>query len=289
MAGETAHEAIPGHPAGVRGRIETATLRPSERRVALRLLADYPTAGLSTAGDLAKAAGVSSQTVIRFVRALDFGSFAELQEALREELRTVAGPLAKLQSRPVGETAELAGFARVVGNRAVQSFERIPAAGIEAAVDLLADLRGQVFAAGGRFSTVLAQHLITNLQALRPGARLLVDPLGASLSEVVDLGPRDVLVIFDVQRYQSVLARLSATAADRGAAVVVVTDDPGSPACAQAAVRLIVDVDAPSPLDTLAGGLLLVEYLVARVLDRLGAEVQQRLQAWESARAADFG
>lgn len=273
---------------GVRGRIAAARLRPSERRVALRLLADYPTAGLSTAGDLARTAGVSTQTVIRFVRALDFASFARLQDALREELRTGAGPLSKLESRPVGETADLAGFARVVGERAVRAFELIPATNIEATVDLLSDPRGQVLTAGGRFSTVLAQHLATNLQALRSGARLLADPLGSSLSEVVDLGANDTVVVFDVQRYQAIAGQLAAAAADRGAAVVVVTDEPGSPAVRHAAVRLTIDVAAPSALDTLAGGLLLVEYLVARVLDRLGDEAQQRLQLWESARSADF-
>lgn len=274
---------------GVRTRISTAQLRPSERRVALRLLADYPTAGLSTAAELARAAGVSSQTVIRFVRALDFASFAQLQDALRHELRSGAGPLSKLESRPVGETAELAGFARVVGNRTVQGFERIPATSIEAVVDLLSDRRGQVVAAGGRFSIMLAQHLITNLQALRSGARLLGDPPGTSLPEVLDLDPRDTVIIFDVQRYQSVMVRLAGAAADRGASVVVITDEPGSPAAEQAAVRLTIDVDAPSPLDSLAGGVLLVEYLVTRVLERLGEDAQQRLREWESARAGDFG
>jgi DNA-binding MurR/RpiR family transcriptional regulator len=281
--------AEPTSAPGVRGRITSATLRPSERRVALCLLADYPTAALSTAGELARTARVSTQTVIRFVRALDFASFADLQDALRDELRAGVGPLAKLESRPVGETADLAGFARVIGDRTIRGFERIPVTNIEAAVDLLSDSRGRLVTAGGRFSTVLARHLATNLQALRPGVRLLDDPLGASLPEVVELGARDGVVIFDVQRYQPAMARLATAASVRQATVLVITDEPGSPAADHAAVRLTVDVAAPSALDTLAGGLLLAEYLVARVLDRLGDRAQQRLQEWESARAADFG
>ncbi|QGN32174.1 MurR/RpiR family transcriptional regulator [Microlunatus sp. Gsoil 973] len=273
---------------GVRGRITSASLRPSERRVALCLLADYPAAALSTAGELARTARVSTQTVIRFVRALGFASFADLQDALREELRAGLGPLSKLRSRSIGETADLAGFARVIGDRAIHGFERIPATGIEAAVDLLTDQRGQLLTVGGRFSTVLARHLATNLQALRAGVRLLDDPPGASLPDVVDLGARDVVVVFDVQRYQPAMSRLAATAAGKQASVLVITDEPGSPAADHAAVRLAVDVAAPSALDTLAGGLLLVEYLVARVLDRLGESAQQRLQVWESARSADF-
>lgn len=280
-------------PVPVRDRIAAATLRPSERRVSLRVLADYPSAGLSTVGALAAAAGVSAQTVIRFVRALGYESFAAFREQLRDELRAGLqgageGPLSKLSSKPEGDAADLTGFARVVGDRAVRGFERIPAASIEVTLDLLTDLRGGVVTAGGRFTTMLARHLAFNLQAVRPGVRLLDDPTGASLATMIDLGPRDVVVLFDVERYQPAILRLAETAAARGASLVVVTDDPGTPAAQGAAVRLIIDVDAPSPLDTLAGGVLLVEYLVARTVDRLGAAAQSRLADWEAARSSDF-
>jgi DNA-binding MurR/RpiR family transcriptional regulator len=284
----------PTDAGSVRDRITAAELRPSERRVALRLLADYPTAGLSTAGSLATAAGVSAQTVIRFVRALGYVNFAELRDELRDEVRAglvasaVAGPLGKLGSKPEGEAADLPGFARVVGQRAVRGFERIPPASVQATLDLITDLRGELVTAGGRFTGMLARHLAFNLQAVRPGVRLLEDPLGASLATLIDLGPRDVVILFDVQRYQPAIRRLAETAADRGATVVVITDEPGTPAAERAAITLIVDVDAPSPLDTLAGGVLLVEYLVAKTLDRLGATAQDRLAHWESARSSDF-
>lgn len=279
----------------VRDRISTASLRPSERRVALQLLADYPTAGLSTAGDLATSSGVSAQTVIRFVRALGFDSFTALRDSLREEVRSVGlgpepveGPLAKLSSKPEGATADLPGFARAVGERALASFERIPTASIDAALELITDLRGDVLTAGGRFTAVLARHLAFNLQAVRRGVRLLDDPAGSSLASMIDLGARDVAVLFDVQRYQPAIHRLAETAAARGASVIIVTDEPGSPASDHATVQLIIDVDAPSPLDTLAGGVVLVEYLVAKAVDRLGSSAQARLADWEAARSSDF-
>ncbi|SDS66457.1 MurR/RpiR family transcriptional regulator [Microlunatus soli] len=279
----------------VRDRIAAATLRPSERRVSLRLLTDYPSAGLSTTGALATAAAVSTQTVIRFVRALGFDSFADFRDALREEVRTasqgpepVEGPLSKLGSKPEGETADLTGFARVVGERTARGFDRIPAASIDATIDLLTDLRGDLVTAGGRFTEVLARHLAFNLQAIRPGVRLLDDPMGASLATMIDLGPRDVVVLFDVERYQPAIRRLAEAAAERGASVVVVTDEPGTAAADFAVVTLIIDVEAPSPLDTLAGGVLLVEYLVARAIDRLDSVARDRLSVWETARSSDF-
>ena len=53
-----------------------------ERKVARALLAQYPTAGLTTVADLAASAGVSSPTVVRFVTRLGFTGFATFQRSL---------------------------------------------------------------------------------------------------------------------------------------------------------------------------------------------------------------
>ena len=51
-------------------------LTPSERRVALALLAGSPTIGLESSSRLARRAGVSGPTVSRFVQRLGFENYA---------------------------------------------------------------------------------------------------------------------------------------------------------------------------------------------------------------------
>jgi DNA-binding MurR/RpiR family transcriptional regulator len=55
------------------------SLSRAERQVGRVLLADYPSAGLSTAAGLAQQARVSPPTVLRFAQSLGFSGFTELQ------------------------------------------------------------------------------------------------------------------------------------------------------------------------------------------------------------------
>src|SRR3546814_16216429 len=63
-----------------------ATLTPSEQKIARVLLADYPVSGLGTQSSLARRAGVSDPTVVRFVAKLGFDGFTEFQASLLDEV-----------------------------------------------------------------------------------------------------------------------------------------------------------------------------------------------------------
>lgn len=58
----------------------------SERRAAQALMANYPVVGLGTVAEFARAAGVSSPSVLRFVGRLGFSAYPEFQASLKEEL-----------------------------------------------------------------------------------------------------------------------------------------------------------------------------------------------------------
>src|SRR5262245_39420067 len=73
--------------ANLHRRIRQADLTPAERSIAAVVLDDYPRSALLSAGQLASTAGVSAASVSRFAAKLGYGSFAEVQEHLREELR----------------------------------------------------------------------------------------------------------------------------------------------------------------------------------------------------------
>ncbi|WP_344344787.1 MurR/RpiR family transcriptional regulator [Agrococcus versicolor] len=268
--------------------IDAAELRPSERRVARVIRSDYPASALSTVAAIADAAGVSNPTVVRFAKAIGHGSFSAMQDAVRAELSTRRGPLGKLDHRPAGATADLAGFARAVADAAVSSLARIPATELDAAVDALVARKGWVLTVGGRYSRVLAAHLAINLATVRPRVQQLEDPLGRSLTRLVDVDARDTVVVFDSARYQRSSVRAAELASARGATVLLVTDPGLSPAARHASVVLPVADAAPTPLDSAAGAVLLVDYLVARSIDRLGDAATARLQQWEPSREGEL-
>ena len=267
------------------------SFRPSERRVARALLADYPSAGLRTAASLAKDAGVSAPSVVRFTLAIGLESFSALQSALRDELSLRSqGPLGRVQWAPEdGSNAEmLVQRATQLATDAVASLASIPPTEIDRTIDLLADSSRRLFITGGRFSAALAQHLAINLEQIRPHVGLVADPFGTDMIRVIDLAARDVYLLIDFHRYQRSTVELARHAKRRGASVILITDQRLSPAAAEADVVLPINVTAPSPFYSLSTGIMLVELLVIPVFHRLGTKGEERMGTWDAFRSREL-
>lgn len=278
-----------------------------ELLVAKALASNYPAAGLETIASLATAAGVSSPTVLRFVRALGFTGFGQLQKALRSEIpaedfegarmpesrgpevstdwrageaESHSGPLSKLSARAVGESSTLPGFTRAITQRVTELFTAIPVRVLEETVGILADTGTRILTVGGRFSSTLADYLEQNLALVRPKVETINDPFGASAARLMDFGGDDTLVIFDFPRYQRDSIELAQRAAARNACIIAITDSHEAPICEWATLTIIVPTDGPTPLDSYAAAVLLIEYLVARVFEVRGDSAIERIRLW---------
>jgi DNA-binding MurR/RpiR family transcriptional regulator len=261
-----------------------ATLSRAERQVGRVLLADYPSAGLSTAAGLAQQARVSPPTVLRFAQSLGYDGFTELQKALRQELTLQSsGPLVRLSDATETDSARevVIRHARAQANRTVESLARIPEASYEAAVKLLVDPSKRIVLTGGRFSHLIASHLGLHLEQLRQGVRIMDDPQGRDLGTVVDLGHRDVLVLFDFHRYQVSAKELAESAQRRGTMIILVTDSLSCPVAPRADVVLDVTSATEQAFQSMAAAFTLSEQLLHLIVDRIGEPAHTRLALWD--------
>lgn len=272
------------------------TLRPSERKVARALLANYPSAALDTVARLAADAGVSAPSVLRFTQALGFGGYPELQEALRRELTQQANapmnrPAARSSPSGAAGASAVAGLLGAGAERttrsALDSLAALPPSQVQALVSLLGDPSRRVYLTGGRTSRVLATSLRVNLEQIRTKVWDINDPYGADLGQLVDIRRRDVHVLFDFARYQRSVISAAAHSHDRGAAVALITDQQLSPAAATADVVLPVSIDSPTPFGSLVASTLLTELIIPLVLEELGEKGQAHLRLWESFHSRD--
>jgi DNA-binding MurR/RpiR family transcriptional regulator len=264
-----------------------ATLSRAERHVGRVLLADYPSAALSTAAALAQQAGVSPPTVLRFAQSLGFSGFADLQRGLREELtRDSSGPLVRLGTHTTTGSAreEIVRDGTAQAERALASLARVPEASYEAAITLLADTGRRVFLTGGRFSYLAAYHLGQHLEQLRPGVRMFGDPLGHDLGAVIDMTHRDVLVLFDFHRYQRSAVEVATIAKRRGTTLVLITDGLDCPVAPRADVVLDVTSATEHPFQSDTAVFMLSEQLLNVVLQRIGEPAFTRLALWDRLR-----
>jgi DNA-binding MurR/RpiR family transcriptional regulator len=275
----------------VRANDALPTLSRAERRVARTLLADYPSAGLTSAARLAERAEVSAPTVLRFAQSLGYDGFAALQMELRSELSVrSSGPIARLAAAPPPGTRldRLLRQARMQSDRAVETMGHLSPHAIDRAVELLADIDRRLFLHGGRFSHLIAMNLAFHMEQLRQQVSLLEDPTGRDLGTVLDLRRGDVVVLFDYHRYQRSAAELARSAHRAGALVILITDDLGCPVAPDAEVVLAAASTAGTAYHSLTAGFLLSELLVQLVMDTIGDPARTRMALWEERRWAEL-
>jgi DNA-binding MurR/RpiR family transcriptional regulator len=259
-------------------------LTRAERQLASILLSNYPVAGLNTVAELARKSNVSGPTVIRMVQKLGYAGFPEFQNALRDELQAqLSTPLAKYE-RSVGHMPDahrLARFSSAVVDNLDRSLTLTDHHEFDAIVALLVDLDRSIYTVGGRLSRVLADYLFTQLHGIRSGVDVL--PANATLWPqcLVDMRQGDVLVVFDVRRYERDLIELARLAAARDVVVVLFTDQWMSPISAVARKILALRIEAPSSWDSLAVPMVFVEALLAAAGERLWPAAADRLSAME--------
>lgn len=265
-----------------------ASFTVSERRVVAVLLANYPSAALTSISQLAGQAGVSDPTVHRLVLKLGFEGYPEFQRALLAEVDArMNSPLSRLESsadEPHAEDTQqtmLHSLTLAIGKTAEQASRE----DFERAVSLLADQQRTVLCCGGRASGFFAAWLAVLLSQVRPRARHVEPSLERGSELLADLAPGDVLAVYDYRRYQESVVEFARAAHALGAQVVLFTDEWRSPIAGFANAVLVSCVQSSSPFDTKVPVIAQTEAIVASIVQRAPVEAKARLKRIEALRA----
>ncbi len=264
-----------------RMRAALPDLTRAERQAASHILSHFPMSALGSITALARAAEVSSPTVVRLVQKLGFRGYTDYQSALRAEVsRLLVAPLSLPEGRT--DTAHpLQGFAAQVVANIDATLMQIPAREFLASAALLADTSRRVTVTGGRLTHAHGDYFATLLRVMRADVTFLADVLTDWQQALLDLRAGDVAVIFDIRRYESNAVHFAELAAEQGGEVVLITDRWLSPAAAHARHVLACAVEVPAAWDSTASILFLIEALLAQVQGHLADQVQARLNRLE--------
>ena len=270
-------------------RVQTARdrLRPSERRAAQTLLFDYPYAGLLTTGEFAHRAGVSAPTILRLIAQLGFGSYRDFQRRLKAELAAqMQSPLAKASVRPpdTREHSSLHDFGAALASNVQTSFDATSEGDFAAAVALLANRKKRIHAVGGRFTEVFAIYLVRHLRILRPHVACIDAAQTVWRDQIVDFDRNDVLICFDIRRYQENVTALAEAASARGVTLILFTDQWLSPIARFAKISFPIWTNVPSEWDSTVAMLGLVESMIAATTRVLWETARPRMEELEQLR-----
>lgn len=260
-------------------------LTRAERQLAQSILENYPVSGLGPIASVAKTAEVSTPTVARMVQKLGYRGYAEFQTELRAELKAkITGPIAKhdtwAEKAPVGHV--LNRFTEAVIDNIRHSLSQIETESFDQACALLADSDRAVYIVGGRITHTLAEYLFLHLQIIRPGTTHIQATSNAWPHYLLDVKDGDVFVIFDMRRYENNTLKLAEMAHQRGARIVLFTDQWRSPIHRFAEICFSSRIVVPSAWDSAAMTLLLIETVISAVQELSWDDTRGRIERLEA-------
>ncbi|CAG0960692.1 HTH-type transcriptional regulator HexR [Rhizobiaceae bacterium] len=259
-------------------------LTPSERQLAQALTSHYPMSALGSITTIAQQAGVSTPTVVRMVRKLGFKGFPDFQARIHEELETtLSTPIAKHDrwANDAPDAHILNRFAEATIANLRETLSGIRTSDFDHARDLLKDLRNHVYIVGGRITKSVAEYLFTHCQVIRPNVTLIAPTPSTWPHYALNMKAGDVLVIFDIRRYEREIETLNRIAAERGMHTILFTDRWKSPVTKTATVVFRVETEVPSAWDSSVVMLFVVEALIEALQSSAWKTTRDRMKDLE--------
>ena len=272
-------------------RISNASdsLSAGERKAAQTLIAEYPLIGLKTAAEYAAKSGVSSPTILRFISRIGFASYPDFQSALQNEvMEQMQSPLVRSKLSPGDNgTARLEPFVEALTENIRETFRHVSEPEMDKVAALLVDRKMRLHLMGGRFTDPIAQYMAAHLRIIRKGVNHIEGQEANWGDRLVDMGKRDVLIVFDIRRYQESLLAFAERAAGRGVTILLFTDQWLSPIARAARHVITARTAVPSAWDSSAAVFALVEAVIGRITTRGGIDTATRIAELERLRARD--
>jgi DNA-binding MurR/RpiR family transcriptional regulator len=252
------------------------------------VLARPQVVAFGTVAGVAAQAEASGATVVRLATKLGYEGFVALQAEVQDEMGDRLRPAAeRIRRRP---PSDLLGRAVATETENVHAtLEAVDRRMFDAAVRRLADPSHEVAVLSGDATHGVARLMADGLGMLRPGVRMVSGSETRVGRTLAHLQRGDVVVALDLRRYERWVLSAAATAAQRGAHLIAITDGRLSPLADVAAETFVVSANGVGPFDSHVGSLALANALVAGVAARLRQSATRRLdrveQAWRNAGA----
>lgn len=265
-------------------RTQFNEFKPAERKIAAHLLNNYPMSGMVSITELSGNSKVSTPTVMRTLNRIGFRSFVSFQKALKQELSDVLADPVERHAQWARDTPKehiLNQLADSVVTNLSYTMNQLSHETFNEVVGLLSNQKNGVHLAGGRITHTFADYMCTHLEVVRKSVQRL--PFTASLwpHHLLDMKKNDVLVIFDVRRYEADMLHLAELAHSKGVNIVLFTDQWLSPISSYARYSLPVRMETPSGWDSGVPTLFLIEAMIMAVENKLWRNTSSRMKELE--------
>jgi DNA-binding MurR/RpiR family transcriptional regulator len=268
---------------------EWDNLTPEARKAAQYVLENPRDVGVSTVREIAAAARVNPNTVVRMARQVGFDGYEDFREPFREAIRKGTASFPD-RARWLQDTAKsgalgalYADMVTAVISNIEESFAAISAAKLQAAACAIWKSR-QVFTLGvgvnnsnaRNFTYVASTGMVQFHSIPRPGSTPTDDLAWAD--------NRDVLIAITCKPYRREVVEAVEIAREQGMTVVAISDSLASPIIRMADHGFVVAVDTPQFFPSSASIIALLETLLSFVIALASDEIVARVEAFHARR-----
>lgn len=243
-------------------RAKTEEMTRSERCVAAFTLGHMNEIAFFTLEELAEKSDVSTTSVLRFCRRLNFDGFKQFQQVVRSDLKYSPDLMDKFH-RTADNKLKNTLMAQTVqqGIRCIQqTFQEMPSDIVDDAIKLISGAR-RVYTFGMRESHALADYAYSRLLTVRGDVFLYQEGYIGNVESLLSLTENDVFVVFLFHRYTRQTLWMLEMLRQRNVKVILITSPPVEAVVRFATVLLPCFVDANGIKNSALAPICLTDYL----------------------------
>ena len=268
---------------------ELSDLTPEARKAATYVLENPRDVGVSTVREIAEAANVKPNTVVRMARQVGFEGYEDFRAPFRDAIRSGAAdfPDRARWLQDISKSGDLGGLyadmVRDVIANIEETFAGIPTEDLKSAASAIWNAR-RVFTLGvgvnnsvARNFTYLASTGMTEFHAIpRPGSTPVDDLAWAD--------EQDVLIAITCHPYRTEVIDAIKLARLQGLTVIGISDSPASPVILNAQHGFVVAADTPQFFPSSVSTIALLETLLSFVIAVSSDEIVERVERFHQRR-----
>jgi len=251
-----------------------STLTDSQVTIANYISDNVHAIAFDTLGKLAMKIGVSTTTVIRFARALDYGGFSDMQQDIQENIKgkdSLPERFSALHGQIKRNQLLIDTFRADIDNLS-QTLAGLSEEQLRYAVNSIVNAK-QVYILGMRSSFSLAYMMFSRLGQVKKSVRL-INGIGMTFPEEINgMEKGDLCIAFLFPRYSKITPTLLSWMKKQGIKILLITSHSYTPVKAYGDIILPCATQSISYKSSSVAPFSLINYLVAAVsMEDMGAK-----------------
>ncbi|MGB0694912.1 MAG: MurR/RpiR family transcriptional regulator [Rhodospirillaceae bacterium] len=268
---------------------EWDALTPEAQKAARYVLENPQDIGVSTVREIAEAASVKPNTIVRMARQVGFEGYDDFRAPFREAIRRGSVPFEDRARwlQDIAKADELGGLYADMISAAIQNIEEtfngISSEALQDAAKTIWASR-KTFVLGVGVHQANARNFAYLASTGMVDVRAIPHPGSTAIDELAWSDQRDVLVAMTMKPYRAEVVEAVKIAQEQGIKVVALSDSPASPIIREADHRFVVASDTPQFFPSSISTIALLETLLSFVVSVATDEVVERIETFHRRR-----